>query len=221
MQSCIAKLQEIISRLKRNKSRKTSPRGGIAIPIHQINKHPKTEPRMFVLALRALKLVYKWSTIKNFAVTENYTTIEGSYEYQGQTWLSKRHKPGFRTSLFFPSGDFPKQISWKDKISLRQRSKPVHVFQKLLNQEKADIQTGTNSKSKYVTTRIPRYRGKASTNSSSNGRNPPAETPELLVKAVSFISDQLRMVPKMFHPMARRDFYSDRNVQESSAEQRS
>lgn len=41
------------------------------------------------------------------------------------------------------------------------------------------------------------------------GRNPPAETPELLVKAVSFISDQLR------------DFYSDRNVQESSAEQRS
>lgn len=53
------------------------------------------------------------------------------------------------------------------------------------------------------------------------GRNPPAETPELLVKAVSFISDQLRMVPKMFHPMARRDFYNDRNVQESSAEQRS
>lgn len=92
MQSCIAKLQEIISRLKRNKSRKTSSRGGIAISIHQVNKHPKTEPRMFVLALRALKLVYRWITIKNFAVTEkgvHYTTIEGSYKYQGQTWLSK------------------------------------------------------------------------------------------------------------------------------------
>lgn len=29
------------------------------------------------------------------------------------------------------------------------------------------------------------------------GRNPPAETPVMLVKAVPFISDQLRMVPKM------------------------
>lgn len=55
-------------------------------------------------------------------------------------------------------------------------------------------------------------------------RHPPAETPLMLVKAVPFISDQLRMVPKMcltitmFHPMARRDFHSDRNVPESSAE---
>lgn len=29
------------------------------------------------------------------------------------------------------------------------------------------------------------------------GRNSPAETPVMLVKAVPFISDQLRMVPKM------------------------
>lgn len=56
------------------------------------------------------------------------------------------------------------------------------------------------------------------------GRSSPSETPVMLVKAVPFISDQLRMVPKMFltitmfHPMARRDIYSDRNVQESSAE---
>lgn len=71
MKIFLAKLHEIISRPKRNKSRKTSSRGEIAISIHQVNKHPKTEPRMFVLALRALKLVYKWITMKNFAVTEN------------------------------------------------------------------------------------------------------------------------------------------------------
>lgn len=185
---------------------------------------------MFVLVLRALKLVYKWITMKKspWQRREFITHIEGSYQYQGQTWLSKRHKPGFRTSLFFPSGDFPKQISWKDKISLRQRSKPVHVFQKLLNQEKADNQTGTNSKSKYVTTRIPRYRVKASTTSSSNGAEPTGRDTSNVGQSGSVYLRSTKNGPQdvldnhdvhsQFHPMARRDFHSDRNVQESSAE---
>lgn len=64
---------------------------------------------------------------------------------------------------------------------------------------KADNQTGTNSKSKYVT-ELQEYQGTGERHPqpvAQMGRNPPAETPVMLVKAVSFISDQLRMVSKM------------------------
>lgn len=92
------------------------------------------------------------------------------------------------------------------------------------NQEKADNQTGTNSKSKYVTTRIPRYRGKASTTSSSNGAELTVRDTSNVGQSGSVYLRSTKNGPQdvftitMFHPMARRDIYSDRNVQESSAE---
>lgn len=102
------------------------------------------------------------------------------------------------------------------------------MFLELLIQEKADHQTDTNSKSKYVTTRIPRYQEKESTTSSSNGaehtgrdtRNVGPSGSVYLRITKNGPQDVLydHYVLSQFHSIASGEIYKDRNVQESSAD---
>lgn len=102
------------------------------------------------------------------------------------------------------------------------------MFLELLIQEKADHQTDTNSKSKYVTTRIPRYQEKESATSSSNGaehtgrdtRNVGQSGSVYLRITKNGPQDVLydHYVLSQFHSIASGEIYNDRNVQESSAD---
>lgn len=102
------------------------------------------------------------------------------------------------------------------------------MFLELLIQEKADHQTGTNSKSKYVTTSIPRYREKESTTSSLNGAEHTDRDTRNIGQSGSVYRRITKNGPKdvlhnhyvlsQFHSIASGEIYNDRNVQESSAE---
>lgn len=102
------------------------------------------------------------------------------------------------------------------------------MFLELLIQEKADHQTGTNSKSKYVTTRIPRYQEKESTTSSSNGTEHTGRDTRNVGQSGSVYLRITKNGPQdvlynhyvlgQFHSIASGEIYNDRNVQESSAD---
>lgn len=150
--------------------------------------------------------------------------IEGSYKLGYQKGTNQDLEPAYFSLPAIFRNKFLERISYRSDKEVNH----VHVFQKLLNQEKADNQTGTNSTSKYVTTRIPRYRGKASTTSCSNGAEPTGRDTSNVGQSGSVYLRSTKNGPQdvldnhdvhsQFHPMARRDFYSDRNVQKSSAE---
>lgn len=68
--------------------------------------------------------------------------IEGSYKYQGQTWLSKGTNQDLEPAYF----SLPPIFRNKFLERIRYRSeKEVNQDMYFKNQEKADNQTGTNS----------------------------------------------------------------------------